>query len=63
MKKPKKQVRIGWYRRTGRGALRREAGCGDFCLDEVFSGLGRKHDWETEDWPPHKVRITVEYLT
>ena len=59
----RKRVFNGWM---GRMDIDRPAAWGDLddelWLTEVFRLKGDKYGWVEADWPPAKVRVTVEIL-
>ena len=34
---------------------------GVVCLPDIYERRGTKHDWDSCDWPPMKVIVTLEY--
>lgn len=63
--KVKSLVRSGW---VGRSVLSNpdridKYGGNDSItfLNGLFKTKGRKHEWDNDDWPPVKVKVTVEF--
>jgi hypothetical protein len=57
MEKKKTRVIEGWVAKTGDFMWRSEPG--EMCIT-IYKKKELKENWLERDWPPRKVRITVE---
>jgi len=56
----KKITRIGWIPKTCKLSIEFSQSDWEWHIPEVFPKKGTKDNYYKEDWPPVKVRITVE---
>lgn len=56
----KKQVIYGYVGRSVKAPLKFQEGLSCALIADVHSNREPRSCWFTEDWPPRKVRVTVE---
>lgn len=57
----KKKTFIGWIGKTIKENLSFSF-TGDVLSDSVYKTKGFKIDWHDNDWPPIKVKVTIEVV-
>jgi hypothetical protein len=62
-----KKVLIGWIGKENVQPMISEPMDGfpkvkEVRLDKVYENKGLKSEWEENDWPPRKIKITIEEL-
>ena len=51
--------KIGWVGKSEKPELFIDEETGSFQLYNIYN-QGKRYDWHDDDWPPRKVKVTVE---